>query len=275
MSFTFPVDDVRPATEPLPARRFGDVSLVVALAVVAMLLLGCRPFDAATSSADDDEGGDDGGGGTVLDAGSDAPAHTETPPSSCKDLLQAAPGLRGADGIYEIDPDGPGGSAPIQVFCDLSLDDGGWTLVGRSAETTGQQPPFGWTSATGDVRDEGRPYSLDVAGAKLAFTEVLVADQARAIAYKLLVPADFLTRYSASAGPVERLTKVRGDCQVNAPSMLGNVGATSANDGFFFRDNKDLAIRTGLKPDGFDLYYGDDCRLTARLDDKQGVIFVR
>jgi hypothetical protein len=243
--------------------------------VVITMLSGCRPFEAATSSPDAGESG-----GTVLGAGSDAPEHGGGPlPASCKALLQRDPGLRGKDGgVYTIDPDGPDGSEPIQVFCDLSLADGGWTLVGRSAETAAPTTLFGWRTNTGNVTDNSKPYSLDVASAKLTFTEVLVADQELETVYAFTVPSDFLTKYATSAGPVNEIRKVRGKCGESAPSMLSNAGHTSATDGFFFRDNEDVNdpnIRTGLKPNGFYLYYGSDCDSTGQLGGKQGVIFVR
>jgi hypothetical protein len=104
-----------------------------------------------------------------------------------------------------------------------------------------------------------------------------VADQKLETVYAFTVPSDFLTKYAKSAVRVE-IRKVRGECGESAPSMLSNAGHTSATDGFFFRDNEDVndpSIRTGLKPNGFYLYYRNDCGVTGQLDGKQGVIFVR
>jgi len=56
--------------------------------------------------------------------------------ASCQDVID-----RGEDvgsGIYQIDPDGTGGSAPFDVYCDMTTEDGGWTLIAywRNAPTT-------------------------------------------------------------------------------------------------------------------------------------------
>ncbi|MBI5501591.1 MAG: DUF4215 domain-containing protein [Deltaproteobacteria bacterium] len=53
---------------------------------------------------------------------------------TCDELHAAAPGL--ASGAYLLDPDGLGGSAPVSVYCDMTTDDGGWTLVASTLGTT-------------------------------------------------------------------------------------------------------------------------------------------
>ncbi len=35
------------------------------------------------------------------------------------------------DGAYTIDPDGQGGEASFEVYCDMSSDSGGWTMVAK------------------------------------------------------------------------------------------------------------------------------------------------
>jgi len=60
-------------------------------------------------------------------AADSAPDKGPASSASCLDLLHAG---AAADGVYTIDVDGPAGPiAPAAVYCDMSFDGGGWTMI--------------------------------------------------------------------------------------------------------------------------------------------------
>jgi subtilisin-like proprotein convertase family protein len=71
-------------------------------------------------------------------------------PKNCKEALAQDPSAK--DGVYAIDPDGPFGNGSIQVYCDMTTDGGGWTLLRNIAPNDGNSVGYNnqqfWTTQT-------------------------------------------------------------------------------------------------------------------------------
>ena len=67
----------------------------------------------------------------------------DNPGTSCNDILTNRPSA--TDGNYYIDPDGIGGDAAFECYCDMTTDDGGWTLI---TSNSGNPDPDLFTTTT-------------------------------------------------------------------------------------------------------------------------------
>ena len=238
------------------------VGLRTLAATFAFALLSCARF---SEEAPPDAGGD--ARAPALDAAEDAaPPAT---PSSCRALLEARPALARMDGTYTIKT----ASTEVEVGCDMTVDGGGWTLVGRSGKVL-ETPPakFGWKYKTGRLDDLAAPYSLGATIVGVAFKEVLVTTIDRTQAFKFVVRSDFLAS-DAQIFATGDLTHVAGPCK-GTPEMLRYAGAIELDDTFFLRDVMGTDQHRGLNADRLNLTY-EDCDKGGGLDDKPGAIFVR
>lgn len=188
---------------------------------------------------------------------------------SCKRLKETA--IAKKDGYYTIYPDG---ATPIQVYCDMWTDGGGWTLIGRSVSA--------WTSSNfwygfidGDVTDDTLPYSYWLTWARaFYFREVMFWTYSRGKKlntniYKKVLNDNFTYYWSIGENITTKI--VQSSCLPSELTGIAYVGHTVQNWAFFLGNSSSYSV-SWLTASWFT--YTTWCT-TWNLESKQWMIFVR
>lgn len=218
----------------------------------------------------DTTGGDGDGDGDVL-----------LKPTRCADVLQGDP--QASTGTYTIYP--PGRLDGVEVWCEMDVAGGGWTLAGRSEGDADWNDPFGWFVERGQPDDHQAVYAAGIGNFGIEVTELLVGEYQSETelgrnVYRIELPSNLFDDQWRNT-PLERSdleiveTTCEGDIdlELQQPWMLIHFGCTDSS--FFYMRDGNSCENFGLFPDGFSIAY-DNCEQAGGLGWRErGVIFIR